>query len=281
MSNLVKLLLATVVSVFVAACIPKPLEIDDIGKLQPKVTVSSQLLPGNALVVLITKSVSALEAGWGSDPEDVLNKAAIADAEVTLAVGDVLVTLPNLGSGLYGNIDLDLQPNRDYVLHVKTKDLGEVYAVTQAKPLVAFRTVQATLFKSQFDSTAFVRYSLQDPTGPNYYMVNVQKFSQTQRITSLLNPRIFTHLLTDSAFDGRLHEDEFKVLFRRYKEGDTVAVTMASVSKEYYDFLKARFDRRYSAGAFATEPLNYKSNVQNGLGFFNLFMPDARIFVLD
>jgi hypothetical protein len=256
------------------------LEIDDIGTLQPKVTVSSQLLPENALVVLITKSVSALEAGWGSDPEDVLNKAAIADAEVTIAVGDAIVPLPNLGSGLYGNISLELQPNRDYRLNVKTAELGEVYAITQVKPFVAFRWVQATLYKSQFDSTAFVRYSLQDPSGPNYYMVNVQNFSRSQGITSLLNPRIYTHLVTDSAFDGQVYEDEFKVLFRRYKEGDTVAISMASVSKEYYDFLKARYDRRYSVGAFATEPLNYKSNVQNGLGFFNLFLPDARLFVL-
>lgn len=280
MDALVKMLVAGIVAVFVAACIPKPLEIDDLGKLQPKVTVASQLLPGDALVVLITKSVSALEAGWGSDPEDVLNKVAIADAEVSLTVGDAIVTLPNLGSGLYGNIALDLQPNRDYMLHVKTPELGDVYAVAQPKPFIAFRTVEATLFKSQFDSTAFVRYSLEDPKGANYYMVNVQKFSQIQNITSLLNPRIFTHLFTDSAFDGKVHEDQFKVLFRRYKQGDTVAVTMASVSKEYYDFLKARFDRRYSAGAFATEPLNYKSNVQNGLGFFNLFLPDARVFVL-
>lgn len=280
MKTLKNILLVAILAVFAAACIPKPLEINDIAKLQPKVTVSSQLFPGGAMVVLITKSVSALEAGRGSDPEELLSRAAIADAQVTLTVGDEVITLPNLGGGLYGNINLDLQTNRDYMLKVKTIELGEVYAITQVKPLVPFRTVQATLYKSQFDSMALVRYSLQDPPGPNYYMVNIQKFSQIQQITSLLNPRIFTHLVTDSAFDGQIHEAEFKVLFRRYKEGDTVAVTMASVSKDYYDFLKARFDRRYSAGAFATEPLNYKSNVKNGLGFFNLFLPDGRVFVL-
>jgi len=269
------------ISIFVVACIPEPLPIDNIAKLQPKIVVSSQLVPGGALVVLVTKSVSALEAGWGSNPEDIIAKAAISDAEVSITVGDATVSLPNLGTGLYGNINLDLQPNRDYMLKVKSPELGEVYSITQAKPFIPFRTVQATLYKSQFDSTASVRYSLQDPVGANWYMVNIQKFSQAQNINSLLNPRIFTHLLSDSAFNGKIWEEEFKVLFRRYKLGDTVAVTMASISKEYYQFLKARFERRYSAGAFASEPLNYNSNVVGGLGYFNLHVPDARIFVLE
>ncbi|MFM8832595.1 MAG: DUF4249 domain-containing protein [Cytophagales bacterium] len=280
MKKILQALSVVLAAVTAVSCIPKPLPIDDIASLQPKVTVSSQLLPGNALLVLITKSVSALEAGWGSDPEDVINKAAISDAEVTLSIDDALVTLPSLGSGLYGNIAIDLVPNRDYMLTVKSPELGEVYAITQVKPAITFRTVQARLDKSQFDSTARISYSLQDPPGPNWYMVNVQKFSQSQQITSLLNPRIFTHLRSDSAADGKILEEDFKVLFRRYKAGDTVAVTMANISKEYYQFLKARFDRRYSAGAFATEPLNYKSNVENGLGFFNVCLPDARVFVL-
>jgi membrane-bound metal-dependent hydrolase YbcI (DUF457 family) len=281
MKTVVHFLLTIVIAVFASSCIPTPLPIDDIAKLQPKVVVSSQMLPGGVLVILITKSVSALEAGWGSNPEDVLSKAAISDAEVTISVGDAIVALPNLGDGLYGNINLDLQPNRDYMLKVKTPELGEVYSITQMKPFVPFRSVQATLFKSQFDSVANVSYSLQDLPGLNWYMVNVQKFSQTQQITSLLNPRVFTHLRSDSAVEGKILEEEFKVLFRRFKVGDTVAVTMASISQEYYQFLKTRFDRRYSAGAFATEPLNFKSNVNGGLGYFNLFLPDARLFVLE
>jgi Domain of unknown function (DUF4249) len=281
MKILARLLLGCIGAVFVAACIPQPLPIDDIAKLQPKIVVSSQLVPGGALVILVTKSLSALEAGWGSDPEDVLTAAAIADAEVTLSVGDQLVPLPNLGSGIYGNLQLDLQPNRDYKLTVKSPELGEVHSITQIQPFVPFRTVQATLYKSLYDSSANVRYSLQDVPGPNWYMVNVQKFSATQQITSLLNPRVYTKLVSDSTFDGKLWEEEFRVLFRRFKEGDTVAVTMASISKDYYLFLKARYERRYSAGAFASEPLNYKSNVSGGLGFFNLHSPDARIFVLE
>lgn len=281
MKTLVNFLLVVVISIFVAACIPDPLPLDDIAKLQPKIVVSSQLVPGGALVVLVTKSVSALDAGWGSDPEELIRKVAITDAEVSITVGDATVPLPNLGTGLYGNINLDLQPNRDYMLKVKSPELGEVHSIAQAKPFIPFRTVQATLYKSRFDSTAIVRYSLQDPVGGNWYMVNIQNFSQTQKINSLLNPRIFTHLLSDSAFNGKIWEEEFKVLFRKYKQGDTVAVTMASISKEYYQFLKARYDRRYSAGAFASEPLNYATNVVGGLGFFNLHVPDARIFVLE
>ncbi|MFM7430228.1 MAG: hypothetical protein ACKO1F_10045, partial [Flammeovirgaceae bacterium] len=154
MKTIIYMMLTIVIAVFASSCIPTPLPIDDIAKLQPKVVVSSQMLPGGALVILITKSVSALEAGWGSNPEDVLSKAAISDAEVTISVGDAVIVLPNLGSGLYGNVNLDLQPNRDIMLKVKTPELGEVYSITQMKPFVPFRSVQATLFKSQFDSVA-------------------------------------------------------------------------------------------------------------------------------
>jgi hypothetical protein len=273
-------LVACSLLILASSCIPKPLPIDDIAQLKPKIVVSSQLVPGGALVVLITKSIGALDAGRGTDPQALISQIALSDAKVWLTNGGRIDSLPNLGSGLYGNINLNLQPNRDYSLTVKTVELGEASAVAQLKSQVPFHTVQAKLYTSIYDSAALVDYSLQDPVGPNWYMVNVQKYSQKNDINSYLNPRVFTRLVRDSIYDGKILQEEFKVLFRKFSKGDTVAVFLSNISQEYYGFLKLRNDRRYNISSFTSEPLNFNSNVSGGLGYFNLHLPDVRVFVM-
>ena len=66
-----------------------------------------------------------------------------------------------------------------------------------------------------YDSLAQINYALMDPPEKNYYMVNVQKFSRKQDINSLLNPRLFIHLVKDDEFNGSEFSDEFKVFFQR------------------------------------------------------------------
>jgi hypothetical protein len=281
MEKLFRLSVFTLTAGLASSCIPDPLAVDDIAQLKPKIVVSTQIVPGGALVVLITRSVGALDAGRGSDPQALLSQITLDSAKVWLSRDGRVDSLPDLGNGLYGNISLDLQANRDYTLNVKTKELGEVSAVAQLKPQVPFQSVQANLYTSAYDSAALIDYSLQDPTGPNWYMINVQKYSQENEITSYLNPRLYTRLVRDSINDGKIIKEEFRVLFRRFSAGDTVAVFLSNISEEYYGFLKMRNDRRYNFSAFASEPLNFTSNVKGGLGYFNLHLPDARIFVLE
>ncbi len=270
-----------IAGVLLTNCIPSPLAVDDIEQLKPKIVVSTQLAPSGSLIVLITKSIGALDAGRGSDPQELVSQIALDSAEVVLKHNGETDVLPDLGNGLYGNINLDLVPGYEYELIIKTKELGEVSAIAQLKGQVPFASVNASLYNSTYDSLALVNYSLQDPLGPNWYMINVQKFSQSNEITAYLNPRVFTRLVRDSVNDGKVLQEEFKVLFRKFSKGDTVAVFLSNISEEYYGFLKARNDRRYNLSAFASEPLNFNSNVKGGLGYFNLHVPDARIFVLE
>jgi Domain of unknown function (DUF4249) len=274
-------LVACSLLILASSCIPDPLTVDDIAQLKPRIVVSTQIVPGGALVVLITKSIGALDAGRGSDPQALISQIALDSAKVWLTREGRIDSLPDLSNGLYGNVNLDLQANRDYTLHIKTKELGEVSAVAQLKEQVPFQTVDAKLYTSIYDSAALVDYSLQDPNGPNWYMINVQKYSQKGDINSYLNPRVYTRLVRDSINDGKIIKEEFRVLFRKFSEGDTVAVFLSNISQEYYGFLKLRNDRRYNFSAFASEPLNFNSNVKGGLGYFNLHSPDVRVFVLE
>ncbi|NBP70762.1 MAG: DUF4249 domain-containing protein [Cytophagia bacterium] len=273
----IQILLATLL----LSCLPEPLPVDDIPKLETKIVVSSQIIPNTGLVVFVSRSIGALDAGDDSDPENLIAQIAISDAVVTLQVDETLDTLENLGNGLYGNIILDWQNNVDYTLTVNTTSLGSVSAVTRLPDFVSFNEVSATIFDNGFDSLAQISYRLTDPIGENYYMINVQRFRSSQELSSLVNPRIFTRLFDDKAFDGEEKGETFNVLFQEFSEGDSIAVSMANISKAYYDFLKVRSDNRFSFVEFAGEPINYPTNVQGGYGFFNLHTPDVRVFILD
>lgn len=281
MARITLLSFTLIFSMLLLGCLPDPLEVTDIPTLKTKIVVSSQIVPNTGLVVFVSKSIGALDAGGDSDSEDLINQIAIADAIVTISDGNSLDTLQNLGSGIYGNILLDWQKNVDYVLTVSTIQLGTVKAVTQIPEFVSFDEVSAGIIYNGFDSLAQISYRLTDRVGPNYYMINVQRFSSSQDVTSLVNPQIYTRLLEDKEFDGQEKEETFNVLFQEFSEGDSIAVSLANISIPYYEFLKVRSDNRFGFEEFAGEPINYPTNVQGGYGFFNLHTPDLRIFVLE
>lgn len=263
------------------SCIPDPLEVYDVPSLAPRIVIGSQVIPGQGLLVYVTRSVGALEAGWGSELEPLLQQIAISDAVVTLSYDDTTDTLVHQAYGVYvGALDA-VVAGKTYTLKVKSPAWGEVQAIATAPAYVPFQSAEASLFLTGFDSLARIRYSLQDPPGPNWYMINVQKVSAATPIDRYLNPRVFTKLLRDSTFDGKKFEDEFNVIFQNYSDGDSVLVTMSNISPDYYNYLWLRNDSRFSLAGFASEPLNFPTNVQGGYGYFNLHVPDVRGFVLE
>lgn len=277
-SKLVGLMIA--VGALMMSCIPDPLEVTDIPSNTPKIVVSSQLIPGQVVAVLLTKSIGALDANDNSDPQLLLNQIAITDATVFLESEFGKNNLTSLGNGLYGLAGATLSPGYPYTLHVISPSMGEVTATTVVKSQVRFRNVSARLYPAGRDTLAEVDYGLRDPLGINYYMINAQHLSGENLQERLLNPNLTTLLVDDSQFEGGIKEDNFKVLSRRLREGDTLAVFLANINKDYYDFMQLRVDTRFGFVDFVGEPVNYPSNVNGGLGFFNLYVPDVRFFIL-
>ncbi len=264
-----------------SSCLPDPLPVNNLPTLEPKIVISSQIIPDQGLVVLLTRSIGALDAGDDSDPEELLQQIMINDALVTLHYQNNIDTLSSLGNGLYGGLTNEWTAGITYELRAEAEGLQNVNAFAQLKESVPFETVNARLFVNEYDSLVEVDYSLQDPEGENFYMVNVQQFSSTQELTSLLNPNVFTYLKDDRDFDGQLFQDQFRVFFREFSQGDTVAVFLSNVEKEYYQFWDLRNENRYGFSELASEPLNYPTNVNGGLGFFTLQVSDVRVFVLE
>lgn len=275
-------LASTVISFFVMSCLPEPLPVDDIPLLKPKIVVSSQIVAEQGLVVLLTKSFGALDASEDSDPEALLNQLAINDAQVVVQHEGEFDTLVFLQNGLYGGFTQPLETGAEYELLVTSVTMGSVRAHTTVKPQIPFENVDVSLSFNGFDDTLVqVVYSLIDPQEANWYMVNVQRFSQENALENILNPRAFTRLFTDDEFNGKRFAESFRAFPRDFQPGDTLAVFLSNISEPYHQFLQLRQDNRFTFIEFISEPVNYPSNVEGGLGFFNLYVPDVRLFILE
>ena len=265
----------------IGGCTPDPLEVNNIPVLQPHIVVSAQVVPDQSIAVLLTKSIGALDAGDSSDAQNLLARVLVTDATVTIDHDGKHDTLIYLGDGVYGSVNIPIISGHTYILNATSPTVGSITSATQAQEIVKFQDVNAALYKDEYDTTAFVDYSLMDLPGKNFYMINVQRISTRKDLNDLLNPRLFTQVMTDDHFNGQLFKEEFKVLFQRYWPDDTVAVSLTNISGDYYQYVKRRIDNRFSAISFATEPFNYPTNVKGGYGFFNIQQPDVRVFVLE
>ena len=272
----------TAFSFLVLSCLPDPLEVDDVPKAREQIVVSTQIIPDETLLVLLTRTFGALEGSDDSDPQTLLDFIAIDDALVTVEGPGGKDTLTSLGNGAYGGVLIPFETGERYHLYVRSNSMGEVYATTSVKAQVDFEAVDAELYYNGYNDTlAQVTYSFNDPPEENFYMINVQEVEREDFFENLLNPRAFTVLVSDEEFNGQAYGEQFRVFPRDYHPGDSIAVSLSNISKEYYQFMKLRIDNRFSFVEFVSEPVDYPSNVVGGRGYFNLYVPDVRFFVFD
>lgn len=270
------------IPIVVSGCLPEPLDVDGLPVVKPEIVVSSQMVSDQSIVILLTKTFGALDASDDSDPEELLQQIAINDAVVTITGPLGTYQLEPLDNGLYGGLPIPFEVGQQYTLNASSEVLGEVSATTTVKPMVSFDDIKAELIYNGYDDTlAQITYRIQDPPDRNWYMLNVQEVERVDVIENLINPRAFTRVLEDTDFNGQTYQETFRVFPRDFIPGDTIAVSLSNVSKEYYDFISLRLDNRYTFVEYISEPVNYPSNVIGGRGFFNLYIPDFEIFVLE
>ena len=266
--------------VLVVSCLPEPIPLTGLEQVQPQIVVWTQIVPDEGLVVFLTKTFSALDFNEDSDLEEVLAAIAVTDATVVLTGPEQVDTLFALGVGAYGGVPIPFRKGDDYHLEVTSATLGKVTAQTRVLPQVSFDSIHVDLYFNGYgDSLAQVTHRFTDPVGKNWYMLNVLRVRDLQH--NLINQSIYTHLLTDTAFEGRIFGETFRAYPRDYVYGDTVEVVLSNISEEYYKFQDMRGDQRYNFIEYLSEPVNYPSNVAGGKGFFNLYIPDIRFFVLE
>jgi hypothetical protein len=260
---------------------PEPLPVDDVPSVKPEIVVSSQILPDGSVIILLTKTIGAIEASEKTDPNVLFEQLAISDALVTISGDRRIDTLALVQPGVYGGATIAFQIGAEYHLKVMSKKFGEVSATTRVQSFIMFDSVNANLHYNGYnDFYAQVMYGVIDPPVTNYYMVNVAPFKEKDVLKDVVNPEAYTRLVEDGEFNGREFSEILTVDTRDFAEGDSLTVSLANVTSEYYNFMKLRIDNRLSFIEFLSEPINYPTNIKGGKGFFNLYIPDIRLVVL-
>lgn len=267
--------------ILVVSCKPKSLEIEDIGQAEQKLSVSTFLIPGNRLMIGVTKSFDALEDVSGIPPAELLQNQVVDEAEVTLHVRDEVYNMQLHSSGVYLLEDFNRYTNETYTLIVQDKQTGlAISAQTQLKEKVEFNYVKLGSKQIGKDSVPEVTYNFYDLEGESYYMINVDIVLEHQTLSDEFEiKKPFTHLISDKGNEGKLLSGEFAVILdQEFKQDENVVITLSSISESYYKYLKAKKERDMGV-EFISEPFNLNSNIQGGYGYFNLIEPDIHIKV--
>lgn len=256
-------------------CVPDPLPVKNVPIPESTVVIGSQVLPEQFLTVAITENFNALDGGREDDYAELFLTLVIDSLDINVEVLDESYVLDNVAPGIYTGVDVPQLPGELYTLSfVNPFNDDMAYATAELQEFVGFDSLDIFIEETEFDTLVNVGMKLQDPPGPNWYMSTVQLINEEFDVN--VNP--FTELFTDEGHDGELFKYEYRVFFRDYVEGDTVLVSVANISQEYYEFLDLRGTRRPFVGSLG-EPINYPTNVENGLGYFHMHIPDVQVFL--
>ena len=263
-------------ALIISACEPDPLPVDGVPSPEKTVVIGSQNLPSEFMAISVTENFNALEGGTEDDFEELIQTLLLDGLDLTVEVADSSYLLNEIDqTGVYVANGIPEMVGEIYTLSFLNPFNEEtVIASEKLLPFIGFDSVNIFIEETPFDSLVNVVMRLEDPPGPNWYMINVQLINEDFDF----NTRPFTELLTDTVSEGSVIDYEFRVFFRDYEPGDTVMVSMANISKDYFDFLDLRGTRRGFVGSLG-EPINFPTNVDNGLGYFHMHIPDVRIFL--
>lgn len=273
-----------IISLLVAStflsCETEPLYVTKIPTDPSQIVISSTLLNNAQLYLLLTNSFSALEPQSDSTLE-FLSALALKNAEAELIKGTKRYPLTEVYDGLYTLPNFKLDESESYILEVTDRiKKRQVKSSTQLLPKVEFDIVSPSV-EVNFDTIVSIYYKFQDLSGPNWYMITVQRGSQKD-LQNLggKQQNVYTELIDDNDQTKAVIQGKFKVLNYPFRRGDTILVSLANIRKDYYSYLEIRAKEKNWLINPTLEPFNYPTNVENGLGFFTLYYQDIKTFDL-
>ncbi|MGZ5245112.1 MAG: DUF4249 domain-containing protein [Bacteroidia bacterium] len=266
------------------SCRPNDIEID-LPKHQPKLSIFSQVIPDQVILVTVTKSFNSLEPADNLKGDSAfIDQLMVSNAIVTVSFGGRTEVLENTSPGVYVSTSILQVPNETYTLEVKDPATGLSCSATSVMlPRISFDEAKTVTKINSFDTTITLEYSLTDMLGKdNYYLVSYTPFHRrnqgvrnpflsitpTQNTFQLLSDKLFT----SNQYQGKLELDAAK--------GDTVAVSLVNISEEYYKYLVVYQKSGKVFNQITGEPIDFPTNVKNGYGFFTTHNPDVRILKL-
>jgi hypothetical protein len=283
-----KIYLPIFVVLVLGACQPDPLPI----KLPPsegQIVVASQIVPNSTMIVALSRSFNALTQTDSGVGNDLLDQILVSRGFVTVSYNGKTDTLVRVSPGFYGTFTTPLIDNVTYSLKVYDSTTGRtVEAQTQLQPRAKLDSIYILTEIDAGDTNRTLVVNFTDKPGETYYMVNVYRNADFV-VGSIVDPsQIFTKNsgvqgtfpISDKLFKNPLHSEKIN-LTGWFGANDTLTATLSAISADYYTYLvQKQRAARNGLGAFFGEPVNYTTNVRNGLGFFTAHWPDFRQIII-
>lgn len=270
-------------------CRPKPLDID-LPQAEPKLVVSSQVIPGSLMIVTVSRSMDA--KGFNADNEDVtqdiLNQLLVDSGIVTInynGITDTLFRTPGV-PGVFVSLASPLVLKTNYNLYVKDYNTGmSVTSSAKMLPQVSLDTAYAKTDNSGQFSTTKITYSFTDPQGEdNWYMVNFYAQRDSNSTSGGVDLNENDNVLKETIVLKDKNFSSASVTASHTVSGwnqDTVFVSISNISEGYYNYLNARIRSGGLFASLAREPVNYPTNIIGGYGFFTTHIPYVRTVKVD
>lgn len=283
------------------ACTPEDVLIN-VAPAPSQVAVSSQLLGDNVLLVTLSRSFSALNPNALEDlEEDFIGELLVDSAFVTVSSQGFLDTLFEIGPGLFVGVLSQATVGADYHLTVYDSLTTEsINATTQMMGQIPLDTAFLEVKIEEEDTTYTANYQFEDPVEANWYITQATEFSGLS-LEELLNAAVIGNSVVfenDSVPDLFTGDSNIALLYTRlladitFKDpmvrnmitlqeapSDTILFSLTQVSEGYFRYLDAQQRNGGILASISSEPINFPSNVENGLGYFALNQPDFLVFV--
>ncbi|MFQ3326902.1 MAG: hypothetical protein ACI8YC_001541 [Salibacteraceae bacterium] len=287
-------------------CVPEPIPLK-IDQAESVMVVSTQAIPDRGLVMILTRSFSALSDGSeGGFSQTDLQQSLVEGANVSVTYDNQVIALQELSAGIYGSIELLQQSGKEYSLNIIDAQEGKtVTSKTKFVDAVQLNNASAQIDRQETTSIWLrLKFNFNDPIGKNYYMLNAYvnpappdfqgllsgfgsieggediggnttggpPSSGIPGLSNLFSDFSASWVLNDEGRDGQQIQEERIIYNIDVVPNDVVLFTLSSISEEYYLYLKAR-EKSASAIPFVTEPVSLPSNIDGGYGFFALHYP--------
>jgi hypothetical protein len=270
------------------SCRPKPLDIK-LDTYEPEIVVASQIVPNYLMMVGLTRSFTVLSnAGYDSNGDaEIFSNLLIDSALVTVMSESGIDTLYMVSPGLFASLNKLEKTGGSYFLRVVDYDLNKVAeAISTMKENVPFDEVVPSLNIEDGDTTIDVYLKFKDiPNQSNFYVLSVYSRNSNKGGLDVndffkngSNNIEYQELIDDKDQNGNMLMRSFNL--SSVSTDDSLMVSLSNISEGYFRFLDSRVRSGNPLSDITNEPVNYPSNVNNGLGYFNTHYPSIRFFDL-
>lgn len=272
----------------ILSCRPDPIDIK-LDVYEPDIVVASQIVPNYVMMVGLTRSFTILSnAGYESEGDaEMFANLLIDSALVVVESMSGIDTLYMISPGLFASINELEQTGGAYHLKVIDYNLNKVAIATSImQQNVPLDTVIPSLHTEGEDTTIDVYVLFKDiPNQSNFYVLSVYSRNANKGGLDVntffengSNNIEYQELIDDKNKNGKMLERSFNL--PTVSPNDSLMVLLSNISEGYFRFLESRERSGNPLSEITNEPVNYPSNIDNGLGYFNTHYPSIRLFDL-